>query len=63
MCSASGLISEIQVLGSLLGKGSYGRVYKGLNLKTGQFVAIKEMRMGDCLGTNDVSSVMVRPRW
>ena len=29
-------------LGELLGRGAYGRVFKGLDLTTGQFVAVKE---------------------
>jgi len=34
-------------MGELLGKGAFGRVFKGLNTKTGKFVAIKEMNLTD----------------
>ena len=31
----------------MLGKGAFGRVFKGLNVKTGQFVAVKELTITD----------------
>lgn len=32
-----------QQLGGKLGRGAFGAVYKGLDLKTGQFVALKRI--------------------
>ena len=34
-------------MGELIGKGSQGNVYKGLNLKNGKFVAIKQVNLSD----------------
>ncbi|KCV73294.1 STE/STE11/CDC15 protein kinase [Fonticula alba] len=34
------------LLGDLLGKGQFGRVYRGVNSESGQFVAIKQLRSG-----------------
>eukprot|EP01094_Clydonella_sp_ATCC50884_P024685 TRINITY_DN6260_c0_g1_i5.p1 TRINITY_DN6260_c0_g1~~TRINITY_DN6260_c0_g1_i5.p1 ORF type:complete len:321 (-),score=97.40 TRINITY_DN6260_c0_g1_i5:171-1133(-) len=35
------------MIGGMLGRGAYGRVYKGLSMKSGQFVAVKELRFGE----------------
>lgn len=37
------LVIEDFQLGEKLGKGQYGKVYKGLNMRNGQFVAVKRM--------------------
>lgn len=34
-------------LGDLLGEGAYGKVYKGLNLLGGNFLAVKIMKIPD----------------
>jgi len=36
-----------QVIGERLGQGGYASVYKALNLKTGEFVAVKELLLAD----------------
>ena len=33
------------MLGDEIGKGAYGRVYKGLDLENGDFVAIKQVSL------------------
>ena len=33
----------VQQIGNVIGKGGYGKVFKGLNMRNGQFVAIKEV--------------------
>jgi serine/threonine protein kinase len=33
----------MQQLGEQIGKGAFGKVFKGLNVETGQFVAIKRL--------------------
>lgn len=40
----SKLILDYQI-GSLLGKGGYGSVYKGVNIQTGEYVAIKQITL------------------
>ena len=37
--------------GKALGSGSYGQVYLGLNVKTGKFMAVKQIRISRNLAT------------
>eukprot|EP00743_Colponemidia_sp_Colp-15_P007389 GILK01007982.1.p1 GENE.GILK01007982.1~~GILK01007982.1.p1 ORF type:complete len:666 (+),score=101.11 GILK01007982.1:82-2079(+) len=37
--------------GDLIGEGAYGRVYRGLNQKTGQFMAVKQLKIDGNLAT------------
>lgn len=49
----------MQLLGDEIGKGAYGRVYKGVDLQNGDFVAIKQVSLENIL-TEDLHSIMVR---
>ncbi len=48
-----------QLLGDEIGKGAYGRVYKGLDLENGDFVAIKQVSLEN-IPLEDLASIMVR---
>ncbi len=48
-----------QLLGDEIGKGAYGRVYKGLDLENGDFVAIKQVSLEN-IPPEDLASIMVR---
>ena len=37
----------MQQLGDCIGRGAYGSVYQGLNMKTGEVVAIKQMTLSN----------------
>ena len=41
-----------------IGKGAYGRVYKGLDLENGDFVAIKQVSLEN-IPPEDLASIMV----
>lgn len=41
-----------------LGKGGFGTVYKALNLETGDFVAIKQVKLGN-IPKDQLNSIMV----
>jgi hypothetical protein len=54
----------LQVIGDQLGRGGFASVYKALNLKTGEFVAIKELPIDDIAGSEQLATLMVcRPWW
>jgi len=44
-----------------LGKGGFGTVYKALNLHTGDFVAIKQIRLHQ-IPADQLNGIMVRLR-
>lgn len=46
------------MLGDEIGKGAYGRVYKGLDLENGDFVAIKQVSLEN-IPPEDLASIMV----
>lgn len=46
------------MLGDEIGKGAYGRVYKGLDLENGDFVAIKQVSLGN-IPQEDLNIIMV----
>lgn len=48
---------ELYVIGTLLGEGVYGRVYKATNISTGQSVAIKEMDVHKIQGLKRITEV------
>ena len=47
-----------QILGDEIGKGAYGRVYKGLDLENGDFVAIKQVSLEN-IPQEDLNIIMV----
>ncbi|KAL7001524.1 MAP3K epsilon protein kinase 1 [Sarracenia purpurea var. burkii] len=48
------------MLGDEIGKGAYGRVYKGLDLENGDFVAIKQVSLEN-IAQEDLNIIMVWP--
>lgn len=46
------------MLGDEIGKGAYGRVYKGLDLENGDFVAIKQVSLKN-IAQEDLNIIMV----
>jgi serine/threonine protein kinase len=46
------------MLGDEIGKGAYGRVYKGLDLENGDFVAIKQVSLEN-IGQESLNIIMV----
>ncbi|KAL9265206.1 MAP3K epsilon protein kinase 2-like protein [Drosera capensis] len=46
------------ILGDEIGKGAYGRVYKGLDLQNGAYVAIKQVSLEN-IGQEDLNIIMV----
>lgn len=47
-----------QQLGDEIGKGGFGTVFKGLNVRTGDFVAIKRMSLRS-VDKDEISSMQV----
>jgi hypothetical protein len=54
-----GVWGPVQMLGDEIGKGAYGRVYKGLDLENGDFVAIKQVSLEN-IPQEDLNIIMVR---
>ena len=50
--------ARAQMLGDEIGKGAYGRVYKGLDLENGDFVAIKQVSLEN-IPQEDLNIIMV----
>lgn len=48
----------MKMLGDEIGKGAYGRVYKGLDLENGDFVAIKQVSLEN-IAQEDLNIIMV----
>lgn len=48
----------MKMLGDEIGKGAYGRVYKGLDLENGDFVAIKQVSLEN-IAQEDHNIIMV----
>jgi serine/threonine protein kinase len=46
------------MLGDEIGKGAYARVYKGLDLENGDFVAIKQVSLEN-IAQEDLNIIMV----
>lgn len=51
-------LNDKYLLGDEIGKGAYGRVYKGLDLDNGDFVAIKQVSLEN-IPSEDLASIMV----
>eukprot|EP00897_Mesotaenium_endlicherianum_P006554 jgi/Mesen1/5927/ME000301S05058 len=51
-------LNDKYLLGDEIGKGAYGRVYKGLDLNNGDFVAIKQVGLEN-IPNEDLASIMV----
>lgn len=51
------VLSDKYMLGEELGRGAYGQVYKGLDTRTGDTVAIKQMSLSG-ISNNNLQSVM-----
>jgi hypothetical protein len=45
----------------LAGKGAFGAVYRGLNMETGEVVAIKQIRLSN-IPESELQSIMVDQR-
>ncbi|KAG0560320.1 hypothetical protein M758_10G166700 [Ceratodon purpureus] len=50
-------LNDKYLLGDEIGKGAYGRVYKGLDLENGDFVAIKQVSLEN-IPSEDLASIM-----
>lgn len=48
-------------LGDCIGKGAFGSVFRGLNMETGEVVAIKQVKLTD-IPKSEVDVIMVQPR-
>ncbi|RUO96324.1 kinase-like domain-containing protein, partial [Jimgerdemannia flammicorona] len=53
------LSRHIQQLGDCIGKGAYGAVYRGLNMTTGETVAIKKLKLSN-IPKSELNVMMVR---
>ncbi|XP_019454267.1 PREDICTED: cytokinesis protein sepH-like [Lupinus angustifolius] len=53
------LIDNKYMLGDEIGKGAYGRVFKGLDLENGDFVAIKQVSLEN-IAQEDLNVIMVQ---
>ncbi|ORY98577.1 kinase-like domain-containing protein [Syncephalastrum racemosum] len=56
LCDESGAPIGLYRLGNSIGKGQFGTVYRALNVKTGQMVAIKQIKLS--ADYNDLEDVM-----
>lgn len=54
--------AETFQLGDCIGKGAFGSVYAGLNVATGEIVAIKQIRLTNLL-KSDLKLIMVSVYW
>ena len=45
-------INDKYLLGEEIGKGAYGKVFKGVDLQNGDTVAIKQVRRGTWIGAD-----------
>ncbi|XP_024545433.1 MAP3K epsilon protein kinase 1 isoform X1 [Selaginella moellendorffii] len=50
-------LNDKYIIGDEIGKGAYGRVYKGLDLENGDFVAIKQVSLEN-IPPEDLASIM-----